>query len=254
MESKAHDFIELLHTRRSEWYWDHLAELIRLYFRIEVDGIENIPRKGPVLIAPNHSGYAGADTIMLSHIIHRRTGRIPRIIAHRAFFEWSRLVRLLSHSFGLCEASYQSGVSQLKADELVMIFPEAETGNFKASTQRYKLQRFHTGYLRMALATGAPIVPCLVMGAEESHLNLGALDLSRFIRGLRVPMPMNLFPLPAKWRIVFLPPIKLEKKWRARIDDRAAMATLARSLRATMQLQLNAELERRPYIYFRALL
>ena len=53
----------------------------------------------------------------------------------------------------------------------------------------------------------APIVPCTIVGAEESHLNLGNIDLSRFMKDIRIPIPLNLIPLPAKWKIRFWDPI-----------------------------------------------
>jgi 1-acyl-sn-glycerol-3-phosphate acyltransferase len=36
-----------------------LGEILRKYFRLEVEGLENIPLRGPVIIAPNHSGFSG---------------------------------------------------------------------------------------------------------------------------------------------------------------------------------------------------
>ncbi|MGZ3771609.1 MAG: lysophospholipid acyltransferase family protein, partial [Bdellovibrio sp.] len=38
-----------------------LLEILRKYFRMEIEGVENIPRRGAVVIAPNHSGFSGFD-------------------------------------------------------------------------------------------------------------------------------------------------------------------------------------------------
>ncbi|MGZ3708876.1 MAG: lysophospholipid acyltransferase family protein, partial [Bdellovibrionota bacterium] len=201
---------KILHTNLSDVLMDQLAELIRAYFRVELEGLENIPKEGGALIVPNHSGFSGADAIMICHLIHHDLGRTPRILAHRGFFEWFESVRRLSLQFGLEEVSVDHGAELLRRRELVLIFPEGESGNFKSSLKRYRLQHFHTGFVRMAIQTQVPIIPCLVTGAEESHLTLGSLNLSRFVKGLRLPIPLNLVPLPAKWKIQFLKPIVLD--------------------------------------------
>ncbi|MGZ3687212.1 MAG: lysophospholipid acyltransferase family protein, partial [Bdellovibrionota bacterium] len=104
----------------------------------------------------------------------------------------------------------------------------------------YRLQHFHTGFVRMAIQTQVPIIPCLVTGAEESHLTLGSLNLSRFVKGLRLPIPLNLVPLPAKWKIQFLKPIVLDEF----TPDQASDHTLVADLCSQLQNQMQNELDR----------
>ena len=61
-------------------------EILKKYFRIEIVGIENIPARGPVIIAPNHSGYSGFDAMILAYILQQNTKRIPRVMTHRLWF------------------------------------------------------------------------------------------------------------------------------------------------------------------------
>lgn len=233
--------MNILKAELTDEILDSLAEWLRRYFRVDVEGLEHVPAKGRALIAPNHSGFAAADAIMIAHLLHRERGRAPKILAHRAFFEWFELLRKASESLGLEKASVTNGVDCLERDELVLLFPEGEAGNFKPSTRMYHLQPFHTGFIQMALQASAPIVPCLVIGAEESHLNLGSVDLGWYLKGLSLPIPLNAVPLPAKWKIRFLP---------------AVQPTLARTprelcteLQFLMQRELNHELQRREYVY-----
>ncbi len=244
------DVINLLRTKKFKDFWFKLADLIQTYFRVEVEGIENIPKTGPALIISNHSGYSGVDAILIAHILHSQAKRIPIILAHRAYFCWSHWIRLISLSFGLRMASVGDGVDVLEHEKLLIIFPEGEAGNFKSSLKRYQLQKFHSGFVRIAATAHVPIVPCVVLGAEESFINLGSLDFSQFVKGLRIPIPLSLIPLPAKWKIRFLPPINTEKLGEISLTDHDRVAEVSHQLQENLQMILNRELKKRPYIFF----
>lgn len=228
------------------WLW-----LLWKYFRIDVQGLENIPKTGRALIVPNHSGFLAADAVLLTFAIKRRTRRRARILAHRAFFDFFRKLREVSESHGLRKASVQDGVAALNRDHLVILFPEGEAGNFKPSFRRYRLQRFHTGFLRMAIQAKAPIIPCVIVGAEESNLNLGNINLSSWVKNLRIPLPLNLFPLPAKWSITFLPPVDPSAfAYEGILEDRERLNKEARRFQRVMQKEIHCQVKAREYVYF----
>lgn len=243
------DFIELIHSTRMELIWNRLAGLITTYFRTKVTGARHIRKHGPMIIAPNHSGPCGFDVVVLSHVISRESGRRAKILAHRAYFEMWQLLRMVSESFGLRKASIKNGMDVLRDGEPLLIFPEAEGGNFKSSLHMYELQPFHTGFIRMGILTGSPIVPTLVVGAEESNFNLGSVDLSGFFARLKLPIPVNLVPLPAKWHIKFLPPVSMRKYKPEDADDKDLVAKLAREIHDMMQLELLKMCNARKTIY-----
>lgn len=203
----------------------------------------------------NHSGFAGVDAVVLAHLIRQQVGRDVRVLAHPLYFDFSRTVRSVSMSFGLAQASVEAGVRCLKAGKVLVIFPEGERGNFKSSLRRYRLQPFRTGFIRIALATGAAVVPCVVTGAEESHLNLGSLNLGWVFPRARLPLPLNVLPLPAKWRIRFLRPVRFRAPARARKRGRPSspeswLDRRARGARLRLQASLDRELRRREYVFF----
>jgi 1-acyl-sn-glycerol-3-phosphate acyltransferase len=96
----------------------------------------------------------------------------------------------------------------------------------------------------MALESNATIVPTLIIGAEESNINLKTLKLARFLRGPILPLPLNIIPLPVKWKIVFLPPVRLpfgpEK-----LSDREFIKELAEDIQESMQKNLRLELKKK---------
>lgn len=222
----------------------HLAmEIMRRYFRLEIEGLENIPKRGAAVICPNHSGYSGFDAMILAHIISKETQRIPRVMTHHFWF-LTKTTSVPAHKLGFTEASFDNGVAILKRNNLLVIFPEGEQGNFKPSTDMYNLQEFKRGFVRMAVSTQAPIVPCLILGAEETHINLSKLKFTKFLRGTVLPLPLNFIPLPVKWKIKFLPPIYLPYKSQM-ANDIDLMKELAEDIQEQMQDALMDEVQKR---------
>jgi 1-acyl-sn-glycerol-3-phosphate acyltransferase len=215
------------------------------YFRMEIEGIENIPKRGPALIIPNHSGFAGFDALMLAHEINRNCHRIPRVLTHHFWF-LTELLASTANKVGFIEANMKNGIEQLNKNNLVVIFPEGEGGNFKASSKRYHLQEFKRGFIRMALEAQCPIVPTLIIGAEETNFNIRRL---KFFRNTILPLPLNILPLPARWKIKFLAPVKLPYQ-KSALQNEELITEIAEEIRESMQNALAEELVKRKSIYF----
>ena len=229
-----------------------MLESFRKYFRIDVHGIEHIPKRGKALIAPNHSGCSGLDAVMLTYLLQQKLPRIPRVLTLWTFFKAFPFFAPAAQRMGLKPASTDNGVILLKKNNLVVCFPEGEKGSFKPTANRYRLQDFKTGFIRMALVTGAPIVPCVIIGAEESNINLATLKFRgrKRARETIMPLPFNLIPLPAKWDIRFFAPIDLSG-YRQYADDKAKLKEIAQEIREKMQAQINRELSKRQYVYLK---
>lgn len=220
-----------------------LLEIMRKYFRLEIEGVENIPRKGPGIIAPNHSGYSGFDAFLLAHCIHTEAKRIPRILTHHFWF-LTETTAIPANKLGFTEATFENGINALKKNNLIVLFPEGEQGNFKPTSQMYELQEFKRGFVRMALKTQCPIIPTVIIGAEETHINLSKLKLTKFLRGTVLPLPLNILPLPAKWRIKFLEPIYLPYKPSA-AEDSELVHEIAQEIQEKMQTAIAEEIKKR---------
>lgn len=180
---------------------NHLLKFLKLYFRLQVENAHLVPKKGPALIIGNHSGFSGLDALMLNYVLVSEVKRIPRVLTHKLWFS-TDFTQNAAQKMGFFEATYENGLQFLKRKNAVVIFPEGEDGNFKSSRKMYSLQEFKRGFIRMAIETQSPIVPTLIIGAEESSFNLKKLKLDSFFKGLKIPLPLNLIPLPAKWKIV----------------------------------------------------
>lgn len=217
------------------------------YFRLEVEGIENVPKRGRALLVSNHSGASGLDAMIIAAHTHKATGRYLRILTH-SFWFLHKITQIPAEKLGFIKATYENGVRCLNKNNLVLIFPEGENGNFKPTIEAYQLQEFRRGFVRMALETESPIIPIMVIGAEETHINLKQLSVGRWIKGLSIPLPLNLIPLPSKWKIVYLPPIYLPYSPN-QVDDVDLVRELAEDLQEKMQANLNRLLEQRKTIF-----
>lgn len=224
-----------------------LLEIITRYLRVDTEGIRHIPQEGPVIVIANHSGYMGFDALMLGHQIRTHLGRIPRIIAHKLWFLRPE-ISVHAYKMGAIPATLDNGRKILEEGELLMLFPEGEEGNFKPSVQSYKLRRFRRGFVRLALKTGAPIVPAVVIGAEETHITLSQIRWAKQILGIIIPVPLNVIPLPAKWTIKFLEPIHLGKD-PEKADDIEEVTRLSRRIRHKLQREIHSELKKRAHVF-----
>lgn len=224
-----------------------LLEIARKYFRLETIGAQYIPRRGAGILAPNHSGFSGFDAVLLSNEVSRITGKLPRILTHRFWF-LSNLTGEPAKKLGFIKATKENGLKNLAVNNLIILFPEGESGNFKPSLKRYHLQKFKHGFIRMALEKQCPIIPVLIIGAEETHINLARLKLPKIFHDALLPLPFNLVPLPAKWTIHFLPPIHLPYEPAAQFD-KELVHEIAEEIREQMQRTLSEEVKKRPSIF-----
>ncbi len=220
-----------------------LGEILRKYFRLQVEGIENIPKTGAVIIAPNHSGFSGFDAIVLNDVLVRDGRRVPRVLTHHLWF-LTPTTALPAQKMGFIEATFENGIKYLKRKNMIVLFPEGEHGNFKPSTQMYQLQEFKRGFVRMALQTNAWIVPTLIIGAEEANITLSTLKFTKFLRGPILPLPLNVIPLPVKWKIKFLEPIRLPYK-ASSAKNSELVHEIADDIQELMQKALVEELKKR---------
>jgi 1-acyl-sn-glycerol-3-phosphate acyltransferase len=222
-------------------------EIFQKYLRVTTEGTENIPAKGPCIVIGNHSGFMGFDALMLGHQIHISTRRAPRIIAHKLWFLHPK-ISVHAKKFGLVAANLENGLKVLEKGQPLLLFPEGEEGNFKLTKYRYRLRRFRRGFVRLALQTGAPIVPSLVIGAEETHITVKQIRWAKELLGIIIPVPLNVIPLPAKWYIKFLKPIYL-KKDPEKANDLKYVTQISRKIRRDLQTEIHKQLKRREHIF-----
>jgi len=157
-----------------------------LYFRIEFHGSERVPLEGPVILAPNHASYL--DPIWVSIPVRRRL----------RYMTWDRMFKIpllspLMRAFGAFPVNVKIGdrgalrlsLEHLQQGGALMIFPEG------SRTRTGDMLPFKHGVIRLALESGAPIVPVTIVG------------------GYKALSPQMRFPRPAKVKVFYHSPLRL---------------------------------------------
>ena len=131
-------------------------------------GMEHIPQQGPVIIVPNHVSHA--DPLVAAHFIYDAQ-RWPQFLGKASVFAVPvlgallRTVKQIPVERGSVEAarSLDALMSAIHEGGAVVIYPEGTT------TREPDLwpMRGKTGAARLALATGAPVVPLVMWGPEQ---------------------------------------------------------------------------------------
>jgi 1-acyl-sn-glycerol-3-phosphate acyltransferase len=188
-----------------------LLWLYRKYFRVELLDADRVP-EGRVIIVSNHSGQLPFDAAMIEVglLIEKDPPRVARALVER----WVPTLPFVSTFMARCGqivGTPENCRRLLAADEAILVFPEGVRGLNKPYRERYRLQKFGLGFLRLALESSAPVVPCAVVGAEEQAPAL--FDLKPIARLLGFPAfpitPTILpLPLPARYHIRFGEPMR----------------------------------------------
>ena len=238
-----------------------IRPLYRYWFRVEVRGIENVPASGGTLVVANHSGTIPLDSLMTQVAVHDEhpQRRHLRMLGADLVFQLP-FVADLARKSGTTLASNEDAERLLGSGELVGVWPEGFKGIGKPFAERYKLQRFgRGGFVSAAIRSGAPIVPCSIVGAEETYPLIGNLGtLARLLGVPYVPLtptfpwlgPLGLVPLPSKWIIEFGEPVPTDAHPAGAAEDPMLVFDLTDRVRETIQQTLHALLVRRRSAFF----
>lgn len=234
----------------------------RYWFRVETEGIENVPAEGGALLVSNHSGALPPDAPMvMAAIRNEHPAPRPLYMLGENWFKGFPGVGMLTSKLGLVGA-HPANAQRLLRDEgrLAIVFPEGQKGSRKVLWQRYRLRRFgRGGFVRTAIRAGVPIVPIAVVGAEEAMPIFAHIRPLQRISGL-IYFPLNhAFPqfgpaaalmyLPAKFKIRFLEPVDVSDCEPEVVDDAAAVQSIAEGVRARIQLALEGMLAERESVW-----
>jgi 1-acyl-sn-glycerol-3-phosphate acyltransferase len=211
-----------------------LRAMSEIYFRADVSGVDRIPASGPVLLVGNHSGGTMiADTFVFAHAFYEHFGpdRPFNQLAHDLVFKTPGL-RTLVQRYGTVPASPENMARALDQDAALLVYPGGDEDSFRPSWETGEVSfAGRTGFVKLALEHGVPVVPIVALGGQETALFLGrgkrlarSLQLNRLARLKVLPVVLGppfgvtvldfpgRIPLPSKITVRVMPPIDLRKE------------------------------------------
>ncbi|MFO0590750.1 MAG: lysophospholipid acyltransferase family protein [Polyangiaceae bacterium] len=262
MRERAEEVDELgFDPAYEERYRPFIDFLYRFYFRVDTQGLDQIPAEGRCVIVANHAGGPlPYDGLMLRAAVRREhaSSRDLRWLAEDLVF-YLPFVGASLNRLGAVRACQENAERLLRRERLVAVFPEGAKGIGKLFGERYRLQRFgRGGFIRLCLRTGTPIVPCAIVGAEEANPTVYRLETLAKLMGLPyLPVtptfpalgPLGLLPAPSKWKIRFGAPIRLTTYGPEAADDDLLVARLSEGVRTVIQDMLSTMLASRRSIW-----
>jgi 1-acyl-sn-glycerol-3-phosphate acyltransferase len=151
--------------------WVFLGPVLRLFFRPEVEGGENIPADGGALLASNH--LAVADSFFLPLMLSRRV-TFPAKLEYftqsgikgrfkKWFFTGMGQIPIDRSGGAAAQAALDTGIRLLREGHLLGIYPE---GTRSPDGRLYKGK---TGLARMVLEARVPVIPVAMFGTDKAN-------------------------------------------------------------------------------------
>jgi 1-acyl-sn-glycerol-3-phosphate acyltransferase len=227
------------------------------YWRIEVRGLDHVPRQGPAILAGMHRGFMPWDGVMVLHLLVQEIERFPRFLTHPGLMKFPFIANFVARLGGVV-ACQESADRVLDEGELLGVFPEGVKGAFTRYRDAYKLQGFgRNAFVKLALRHRVPIVPFVTVGSAEILPVFAQIKSRRWTRYSDWPcLPISTFPivpvpLPSKWHTQFLPAIHVEEQYPPEAaQDASAVKAISRDIRNRMQQAVDDMLQRRRWVFF----
>ena len=141
-----------------------VTPVMRIIVRVKVEGKENLPTSGPVILAANHRSFI--DSLFIPLVVKRRVTFVAKAEYFDSkktawFFRGVGQIPIRREGGSASEGALAAAADVLNDGGVFGIYPEG------TRTRTGRLHRGHTGVARLALQCNAPIVPIGLVGTDE---------------------------------------------------------------------------------------
>ncbi len=223
----------------------------RLYFRVECQGLDEVPREGRAVLVGNHRGFFPFDAMIMLHLLAERRDRYPRFLIHPGLHKFPFLHDLFVRLGGVL-ACRQNAERILLQEGLLGVLPEGVKGAFTPYRSGYRLRRFSDDFVKLALRHRAPIIPFVTLGAAETFPILANAHPRWWRNWTEWPCLPLVFPLPlpAKWHFWCLPALAVHEQYPpAAALDPEVVRSISAEVRGRMEQALSSMIRRRRSIF-----
>ena len=195
-------------------FYTLLGLFYRRYFAVEAFGLRNVPPRGRAMLIGNHSGGVAVDGAMViaSMFFDMSPPRLAQGMVEK-FMNKVPFASEWNNRTGQFTGLPETAEKLLEDDRLLLVFPEGARGTAKLYKERHSLVGFGTGFMRLALQTGTPIVPFAFLGGGEAIPTvLNWYALGKLFGAPYVPVTPYLLaiPLPVRLAVHYGEPMVFE--------------------------------------------
>lgn len=189
----------------AEKIFPFLEGLYKHYFRVEIDGWENMPAEPgkPALFVGNHNGLLTFEVLMLFHGWWKRFGDTRRALglAHSVAINHP-LFRWLLCRLGAIPADPEIAAEAMARGYSLLVYPGGEKESFRPYKERKRVDFYgRKGFIRLALRAKVPVVPIVSIGAHETYVILDRGE--EIAERLGLKRKYRLHGLPITYRSLF---------------------------------------------------
>jgi 1-acyl-sn-glycerol-3-phosphate acyltransferase len=169
-----------------------LGPVLRCLFRPDVRGLDHVPEQGPVILACNHLSFS--DSIFTPLMVKRRvtfvakaeyfTGKGIKGWLMRQFFVGTGTIPVDRSGGKAARAALDTQLRVLRSGNIAGIYPEG------TRSPDGRLYRGKTGVARLALESGAPVVPVALLNTDEIQPTGKLIPKIRRVR-IRIGRPLD---------------------------------------------------------------
>ncbi|MCB0925793.1 MAG: acyltransferase family protein [Mycobacterium sp.] len=135
-----------------------------------VDGLEQLPRDGRVLLVANHTAFGVAEIVLIPYFVHRELGVRVRGLAERSLGNMRGLPADLFAAAGAVVGNQENGAELMRHGETLLVFPGGGREMPKFKGENYQLfWEGRSGFARLAIAHEYPIVPVGLVGGDDVY-------------------------------------------------------------------------------------
>jgi 1-acyl-sn-glycerol-3-phosphate acyltransferase len=229
------------------------------WWRVEVRRIENVPAEGAAIVVANHGGALAWDALVLRLALLRdhpaRRDLRPMLDEHALRLP---IAGGIAARLGAVPATPENALRLLRDGAITAVFPEGSRAARRPWPQRYRIERFgRGGFAKLALRSGATIIPCSIVGSEETSAPFArpgwlaeALNMPFLAAAPALPLaPLEMIPLPSRWSLRFGEPIDTRTAGPDGAEEPARVLELTERARASLQQMLDEDVAARRSVY-----
>lgn len=231
------------------------------YYRAEYIGLDNIPDQ-PFLGVGNHLGvYFLPETYLWVGKYHTlKSGPPMKVLVHSTIHQALSSFKFPEDELGILEACPENTLNAINSGHAVTVYPGGDRENSKPFSERHKIDFYgHHGYIKMAMETGAPILPIVGIGGGETLFVLSSgekfakrVGLTKLFKVHTWPtywsfpcgwhvghFPFFSLPLPSQMTISILPPYSMDGYTEEDTKDSALLARINTEITGMMQSEMD---------------